>query len=146
MQKEAAAKSPRRSAEPPRVLMIEDNAGDVELVREALREHGVDCVLTAINDGEKALAFLDRIESGEIPCPALIILDLNLPKIPGGQILKKIRLSPGFGRVPVAILSSSQAASDMEEARRLGANRYVRKPSTLDEFMKTGAVFKDLLG
>lgn len=125
--------------------MVEDNPGDIELVREALHEHEVQCDLIAVNDGEKALQFIGQIEAGELPVPALIILDLNLPKIEGRQLLKRIRASTSFGQTPVVILSSSDAPDDIEKARKLGATRYIRKPSNLEEFMKIGGVLKQML-
>lgn len=97
------------------------------------------------NDGEKAIAFLDEVDEGITPCPALIVLDLNLPKRTGREVLQRVRSSPRCGKTLVAIFSSSDAAKDREETANLGANRYIRKPSNLDEFMAVGSILKDLL-
>lgn len=126
--------------------MVEDNAGDVELLREALQEHAVACNLSTVNDGEKALAMIKRFEAGDVPCPDLFVLDLNLPKVDGRKVLEHIRAGERCSRVPVVVLSSSDAPADIRAAMRVGASRYIRKPSNLDEFMEIGAVLKKMLG
>ena len=127
------------------ILLVEDNAGDVALVRQALKLHSVDCELVVQTDGEKAVHFIDEVDSGGASCPGLIILDLNLPKRPGRDVLKRIRESPRCGGAHVIILSSSDATQDRVEATALGADRYIRKPSKLDDFMQIGAVVQSLL-
>ena len=131
----------------PEVLLAEDNPSDVYLIREALREHGVDCRVRVVADGKDALGII----SGEAPdaaagCIKLIILDLNLPRHDGIEILQKLRESARFEAVPVVVLTSSGSPSDRQKATTLGATRYLRKPSSLDEFLGLGAIFKELLG
>jgi CheY-like chemotaxis protein len=131
----------------PEVLLADDNPSDVYLIREALREHSVDCVLRVVSDGKDALGVI----SGETGSPdagsiSLIILDLNLPRHDGIEILQKLRESVTLGHVPVVVLTSSDSPRDRILANELGATRYLRKPSNLDEFLGLGAIFKDLLG
>jgi CheY-like chemotaxis protein len=130
----------------PEVLLADDNPSDVYLIREALREHAVDCTLRVAPDGKDAL----RILSGEADADArsinLIILDLNLPRHDGIEILQRLRDSAMLQHVPVVVLTSSDSPRDRLMANQLGAARYLRKPSNLNEFLSLGAVFKDLLG
>jgi CheY-like chemotaxis protein len=88
---------------------------------------------------------MDQVDAGSAPCPVLVVLDLNLPKRNGREVLERIRQSPCCGKVPVAVFSSSDAATDRQEAARLGANRYIQKPSNLDEFLKIGGILRTLL-
>jgi DNA-binding response OmpR family regulator len=125
--------------------LIEDNPADVNLVREALAEHNVDCDLLVINDGETAIRFVDRLDEEETRCVDLVVLDLNLPRRTGREVLERVRASSACENVPVMILSSSGAARDIKETIQLGARRYVRKPVALEEFMKIGGVIKELL-
>jgi CheY-like chemotaxis protein len=125
--------------------LVEDNPADVTLIREALAEHQVDCDLLVINDGETAIRFVDRLDAAETRCVNLVVLDLNLPRRTGREVLERVRASSACGNVPVMILSSSGAARDVKETIQLGARRYVRKPVALEDFMKIGAVIKELL-
>lgn len=130
----------------PEILLAEDNPADIYLIREALQEHGVSCPLRVVSDGKEALQFLTqldlRAQQSEL---GLIILDLNLPRHDGIEILQKLRDTPRMAHVPVAVLTSSDSPRDREVATRLGAARYLRKPSNLEQFLNLGAVFKDLL-
>jgi CheY-like chemotaxis protein len=130
----------------PEVLLADDNPSDVYLVREALHEHGVDCLLRVASDGKEVLSVLSGetpdVDAGDL---SLIILDLNLPRHDGIEILQKLRESPAFDRVPVLVLTSSDSPRDRVLADELGATRYLRKPSSLDEFLILGAVFKEIL-
>jgi len=117
----------------------------VGLVKEALTENGLQVQLYVISDGEKAVEFIDEIDSAQRPCPDLIVLDLNLPKRTGFEVLARVRASTQCGARPVVILSSSGATEDRDETARLGATRYIKKPSDLEEFIAIGGVFKDLL-
>lgn len=123
---------------------MEDNPADVGLVREALEEHGVSCELIVINNGERAARFI-REFSDQTRCPDLIILDLNLPRKPGLEVLKQMRASLKCSHVPIVILTSSELQKDKDETTRLGASTYIRKPSNLDDFMMLGSVFKAML-
>ena len=124
------------------VLLAEDNPGDVILIREALKEVGFDFELTVQNDGERMLSHIDRIDNGELGCPDLVLLDLNLPKAGGHTLLERMRASGRCQLVPVIIVTSSDSPKDRDLAVRLGASDYFRKASDYDEFMRLGTVVK----
>ena len=130
---------------PIRVLLAEDNPGDVQLVQEALLEHQINFELAVCSDGALALSYLETVggETG-VPCPDVFLLDLNLPKASGDQILKKFRTQSNCADTPVIIVTSSDAPRDRERATQLGAAHYFRKPADFDEFMTLGAVVKSL--
>ena len=128
------------------ILLVEDNPADVGLVREALEEHASACELIVITDGESAIEFLRDVAGKGTQGPDLIVLYLNLPRRTGREVLEFIRSSSKFTEVPIVILSSSDGRKDRDDATRLGATRYIRKPSRLEEFIKLGAVFKQLCG
>jgi CheY-like chemotaxis protein len=130
----------------PEILLAEDNAADVYLIREVLREHGVDCGLRVAGDGEQVLRILSGADAQpEATRPALIILDLNLPRHDGIEILQRLRDTPELRHVPVVVLTSSDSPSDRSAANQLGVTRFLRKPSNLEQFLNLGAVFKELL-
>lgn len=130
---------------PLRILVAEDNPGDVELVREALREHHIDCELFITSDGGEVQRYIERMGTHEdAPCPDLLLLDLNLPKAHGYEIFQMFRAHERCGKTPIIIMTSSSAPKDRERAMELGAARYFRKPSELDEFMKLGIVIRDV--
>jgi len=126
------------------ILLAEDNPADVYLVREALREHQVDCQVKVAAEGHEVLRFLNTPATTGV-LPALIILDLNLPRHDGLEILQKIRTMGEFSHVPVVVLTSSDSPRDRLNAAALGATLYLRKPSSLQAFLELGAVFKELL-
>jgi CheY-like chemotaxis protein len=129
----------------PVILLVEDNPADAGLVREALEEHGVECDLILMSDGETAIEFVEYLDAGVVGCPELVILDLNLPRRTGQEVLAQIRSSTICANVPVVILSSSDGQRDRDNAARLGASEYLRKPSRLNEFIELGAIFKKML-
>jgi CheY-like chemotaxis protein len=129
----------------PTVLLVEDNAGDVLLLREAMHEHGLVCHLVVIEDGEQAIEYIARTEELDTVQPALIILDLNLPRRSGREILARLRSVPFWAATPIVILSSSEAPDDLHYAAANGASLYIRKPLDLEEFMAIGAVIRRLL-
>jgi CheY-like chemotaxis protein len=129
-----------------KVLLAEDNRGDVLLVREALAEHGIPADLFVMRDGGEALDYISRIgELDRTPCPDLVLLDLNLPKVDGLDILAEFRKHPQCTHTPVIVISSSDAPRDRERAGALGVTRYFRKPSDLDEFLKLGSVVREVI-
>jgi chemotaxis family two-component system response regulator Rcp1 len=132
------------TAETPTILLAEDNPADVYLIREALREHGVQCNIREASDGKEVLSFLAPSRAGDHDLD-LIILDLNLPRHDGIEILQHLH-DNGFTHVPVVVLTSSDSPRDRSVANDLGARCYLRKPSTLSEFLSLGAIFRDLLG
>jgi CheY-like chemotaxis protein len=127
------------------IFLAEDNPADVGLVRKAMEDHGITGELVVAVDGEIAIRFIEAMDDGLVPCPHLAIIDLNLPRRHGREVLARMRQSSRCGRIPVAILSSSDAEQDRSDAARLGASRYMRKPSLLDEFLGLGAIFKEML-
>jgi len=127
----------------PGILLAEDNPADVYLIREALKEHGVDCAIETASDGREVLTLIDS--AGPNWHPDLIILDLNLPRHDGIELLRKLRSTEELSRVPVVVLTSSDSPRDRATATELGATRYLSKPSNLENFLELGAVFKELL-
>jgi DNA-binding response OmpR family regulator len=127
-------------------MVVEDAEADVFLVREALEHAGLEFELLVLSDGEKAVDFIDNMDLGEIVHgPHLVLLDLNLPKKSGGQVLERVRRSRICGQVPVVILTSSDSPKDKMQAAKLRATEYFRKPSKLDEFMKLGPLVQRIL-
>jgi chemotaxis family two-component system response regulator Rcp1 len=129
-----------------RILLAEDNDGDIFLVRRALEKRGLAYQLTVARNGEEALELLERAEnSPSSEAPKLILLDLNLPKIDGAQVLARIRKTNAFNSTPVIVLTSSDSPKDRESALALGANVYFRKPTDLQSFMHLGDVVDRVL-
>ena len=122
--------------EPVELLLVEDNPGDVELTREALAEARVRNRLAVVSDGVEALRFLRREgpHAGS-PRPDLILLDLNLPRMDGREVLAAIKRDPALRRIPVVVLTTSEAERDILEAYQLHANAYIVKPVDLDQFL-----------
>ncbi len=128
------------------IVLVEDAEPDVFLVREALEQEGLDFNLRVFEDGEKAVEFLEAVDRGEAEaCPHLLLLDLNLPKKTGAEVLECVRKTVRCAHMQVVVLTSSDSPKDKEEVARLGATYYFRKPSRLAEFMRLGEVVKDLL-
>ena len=123
-------------SEPIEVLLVEDNPGDVRLTREALKEGKVRNNLSVAPDGVEALAFLRRQgKYADAPRPDVILLDLNLPKKDGREVLEEIKADPALRSIPVVILTSSDAERDIVRAYSLHANCYITKPVDLDQFI-----------
>ncbi len=130
-----------------RILLAEDNDGDVFLVRRALEKRGLLHELVLAHNGEEALVWLDRhtgVSNGDA-APDLILLDLNLPRVDGGQLLSHIRKTDSFSRTPVIVLTSSDSPKDRQMALELGANLYFRKPTDLASFMDLGRIIEETL-
>jgi two-component system, chemotaxis family, response regulator Rcp1 len=122
---------------PIEILLVEDNPGDARLTREALRDAKVRNNLHVVPDGVEALAFLQRQgKHAAVPKPDLILLDLNLPKKDGREVLEEIKQNDDFRHIPVVILTTSQAEKDIIETYRLRANAFVTKPVDLEQFLK----------
>ena len=121
-------------------MLIEDNPGDVRLTREALKDAKVRNNLHVAMDGVEALAFLRKQgKHAAVPRPDLILLDLNLPKKNGREVLEEIKNDDGLRHIPVVILTTSQAEQDILESYRLHANAFVTKPVDLEQFLKVVA-------
>lgn len=125
------------AAKPIEILLVEDNPGDVRLTKEALKDARVSNNLHVTMDGVDALAFLRKQgKHTAAPCPDLILLDLNLPKKNGREVLEEIKREDALRHIPVVILTTSQAEQDVVESYRLRANAYVTKPVDLEQFLK----------
>jgi CheY-like chemotaxis protein len=119
------------------ILLVEDNLGDARLAREALKDSKIKNHLDIVSDGEQAIKFLNKEEQfSKAPRPDLILLDLNLPKKDGREVLKEIKESEEFKRIPVVVLTTSKAEEDILKSYNLHANCYITKPIDLDQFMK----------
>jgi CheY-like chemotaxis protein len=126
-----------------RLLVIEDNPTDVLLLRRALSEHGVDYDMVVVGDGEEAIEYLEQCKAEAKP--ELIIVDLNLPKEDGLEVLKVYRSSPSFVETQVVILTSSDSPGERRRAEIVGVDAYLRKPIELDAFLALGGTFRKLL-
>lgn len=122
---------------PIEILLVEDSPGDVRLIIESLKENKLRNKLDVVEDGVQALAFLHQESRyAEAPHPDLILLDLNLPKKDGREVLAEIKADENLRRIPVVILTSSKAEEDIFKAYNLQANCYITKPMGLDQFVK----------
>jgi chemotaxis family two-component system response regulator Rcp1 len=129
-------KSIGADAVPVEVLLVEDSPGDVRLTREAFKDAKVHINLHVASDGMQAMAFLNRDgEHAHAPRPDMILLDLNLPKKDGREVLDEIKQSPTLKTIPVVILTTSASEADILKSYRLHANCYITKPVGLDGFL-----------
>jgi chemotaxis family two-component system response regulator Rcp1 len=117
------------------ILLVEDNEGDVRLIREVLAAVNQNARLHVVRDGTEAMEFLTyQGEYLHAPRPKVILLDLNLPKLHGLEVLKRIKSNPHLSSIPIIVLTESQEESDVVTAYQLKANCYLRKPEVLDAF------------
>ncbi|MGH1485655.1 MAG: response regulator [Cellvibrionaceae bacterium] len=132
------------SSMPIEVLLVEDNPGDIELTREALSAGKLINNIHVVEDGEEALDFLyQEKQYVNVSRPDLILLDLNLPKLNGREVLAKIKSNPELSSIPVVILSSSEDADDIEKAYSLSANSFVTKPVRVNDFVRVAQTLED---
>jgi CheY-like chemotaxis protein len=128
------------------LLIAEDNPADVGLIRLALKKHGIPASVHIVQDGEAAIRFIEQVEADQsAACPSLAVLDLNLPRVSGDEILRRLRASEKWRHVPVIVMSSSLSARDRVDAMELGAFAYFSKPSELDQFLELGAIIRNAL-
>lgn len=124
------------SVEPIQVLLVEDDPGDELMTREAFEDNKINNTLHVVRDGQEALDFLYRNGAyGDAPRPDLILLDLNLPKYDGRQVLQRIKSDEELAHIPVVVLTTSSAEEDILRSYRLHANAYVTKPVDLNQFI-----------
>ncbi len=129
---------------PIEILLVEDNPGDVRLTQEAVREAKIRNTLNVVIDGEQAIAYVRRQgEYADQPRPDLILLDLNLPRKDGREVLQDLKSDPDLHRIPVVVLTSSAAEQDILRTYDLYANAYVTKPVDLEQFMHAVASIQD---
>jgi chemotaxis family two-component system response regulator Rcp1 len=127
------------------VLVIEDNPSDVYLIRSAIEASGLKTSIAVQQDGAAATNFFDEIDRNAVlAVPGLIILDLNLPKLSGIEVLEHMRRSPRCQKAVVIVVSTSALDAERKRISKLGADAYFRKPSEFDEFMKLGEVIRVL--
>jgi chemotaxis family two-component system response regulator Rcp1 len=128
------------------ILVVEDNGSDVFLLEKALERQHIDFQLTHLRDGAEALAFVRReAPYAKSPRPDLILVDLNLPKIDGEEVIREVRNARHLDGVPACVWSSSESLRDRESLNRLGVDQFIFKPCGLVHFMQIGKTIKDLL-
>jgi len=116
-----------------KILLIEDDLDDIELLQDALLKQGVSYTMEDVNDGNEALDYI-QLNKG---IPDIIILDMNLPKVHGRDVIPAIKLSENFSNIPLLILTTSSSPDDIEYAYKNGANKYLKKPATVEEIRET---------
>jgi chemotaxis family two-component system response regulator Rcp1 len=128
------------------ILLVEDNRADVFLIQEAIQVAGIQAEIEVLADGEGAIQYFERMDvDASMTCPAIMILDINLPKRPGNEVLAHMRRTNRCRETAVVVVTSSDSDRDREEMARLGIKEYFRKPSDFASFMKLGDILKDLL-
>ena len=129
---------------PIEILLVEDNPGDVRLTQEVLKEGRIANILNVVMDGVEALRYLRREgDYANVPDTDLILLDLNLPKMDGREVLAVIKADPVLARIPVIVLTTSGAEADILSAYSLHANCYITKPVSLDRFVEVVRSIED---
>ena len=123
------------SLQPPPILLVEDNPMDLDLTLRAFNKKRLTNHVQVARDGEEALAFIPRWEAGE-PMPAVILLDINLPKVSGLEVLRQLKNHERFRRIPVVILTSSREDRDLKTAYDIGVNSYIEKPVSFSKFVE----------
>jgi len=128
------------------IVLAEDNLADVMLVRLALERASLYCHLRILNDGAETIAFLENLDTNPNAGPIdLVLLDLNLPRRRGEEILKRLRSTENYAQTPVVVLTGSDAPSDHANAQKHAARHYFRKPDSLAGYMELGVIVRDLL-
>ncbi|WP_104481534.1 response regulator [Actinokineospora auranticolor] len=118
------------------VLLVEDDEGDVIMIREAFEQRQPGARLHVVNDGIEAVAFLRRADGyTDAPRPDLILLDLNMPRMDGREVLAEVETDPALTAIPIVVLTTSGAPEDIARSYTLYANAYITKPTDLDDFM-----------
>jgi CheY-like chemotaxis protein len=120
------------------ILLIEDNPMDVDLTRRAFTRRKVINAIEVARDGEEAIDYIHRWELGE-PWPVVILLDINLPKVNGLEVLRELKTHPMLQKIPVIVLTSSGEDRDIQKAYELGANSYIVKPVDFEKFVDVAA-------
>ena len=119
------------------ILLVEDNEGDIRLTVEAFKEAKIRNHIRVVRDGEEALAYLKKEAAyADVQTPDIILLDINLPKVDGKEVLQELKNDPILKSIPVIMLTTSSAESDVQESYLNHANSYVIKPVDLDKFME----------
>lgn len=129
--------------QPVQILLVEDSPGDVSLTRAALDGSRIANDLHVVGDGDEALAFLRATDDPSQPRPDLVLLDLNLPRTDGREVLRQMKEDPDLRRIPVIVLTSSADEADVLKSYDLHANSYVTKPIAFDEFLAAVRTIED---
>lgn len=119
----------------PPILLVEDNPMDLDLTLRAFNKRRFINAIEVARDGEEALAYVARWDAGE-PIPAVILLDINMPKVNGLEVLEQLKRHPVYRRIPVVVLTSSREDRDLAAAYDLGVNSYIEKPVSFNKFME----------
>ena len=125
------------------ILLVEDSPSDVRLIREALKETPMRVKVIVASDGVEAMEYLHRAETGAANRPDLILLDLNLPRKNGREVLAEVKGSPQLKQIPVLVMTSSHADEDIHSAYSLNANCYITKPADLNEYVNIVRAIED---
>lgn len=128
------------------ILLVEDNLGDVLLVKDALVSHNLTYNLHLVRDGKEAMDYAESMGSDVAsPCPDVILLDLNLPKADGADLLAEFRKHPRCANTPVIVVTSSDTPRDRARMAALGVTRYFKKPFDFEEFLHLGAIVREVV-
>src|SRR5438094_835847 len=127
-----------------RIVIAEDNPADVIVVRLALKQVLTDFELKVFGDGQRMLKYVDELQRGGVPSPDIMLLDLNMPRVGGLEVMQRLRSSTCVS-TPVVIITSSSRPKDREQALALGAAHYFLKSDNFDEFLKIGEVVSEIL-
>ncbi len=128
---------------PFRILLVEDNPNDIEITRRALERGQVKNELTVARDGQEALDILFQKVAGDGSLPGLILLDLNLPKVDGREVLSRIKTHPQLKRIPVIVLTTSTREEDIVRTYDLGVNTFISKPVRFEDFIKVVSAIQE---
>jgi CheY-like chemotaxis protein len=138
---EGAKQAPQRT-----ILLVEDNPTDIFVITEVIEACSLGVRLEIARNGQEALTYLEELAGvPELPCPALVLLDLNLPKVNGLEVLRQLRNNPRCSRTPVIVVSSSTAEADRNAVQHLGVEAYFQKPRTLAAYAELGKLVKSHL-
>jgi DNA-binding response OmpR family regulator len=113
-----------------KILLVEDDSDDVQLLKEAMEDNNINCEMTVIMEGDKVMPYLNTT----VELPDIIVIDFNLPKVHGKEVLVLIRSTATFSSVPVVVLTTSASPHDIQFARENGADKFITKPSTITGF------------
>jgi DNA-binding response OmpR family regulator len=125
-----------------KILLIEDDADDIELLKEAFEQNGIRCDIDVVMEGDKAIPWLQNIDE----LPHVIVMDFNLPKLHGREILSQIRESETFNAIPLMVLTTSASQDDIRYAFSMGADKFITKPNTMQGFNTTVEAIVSLAG
>ncbi|HEY3453189.1 MAG TPA: response regulator [Bryobacteraceae bacterium] len=132
-------------AKPFEILLAEDSEGDAELVRQALQQHHIDCLLHIVSDGARAIEFINRIDTDPNARPLdLLLLDLRLPICDGDEVLTRLRSTKHYAHTPVIVMTGLSSSAVRERTSRHHAIVHFEKPSTLDEFLQLGSMIRQV--